>query len=180
MLIVPLLFPFSLRERNMSNTTSVIYNSQDTIIVCRQMSWTDLLPRSYLRHNMCKVCHSTPVNCIVCNVTSWPGCMWICSLLFYFLPTSKVISGWVLTCNSARSSCLYSAAPLGEQAVSTMTWYPTQSYYPDTEPTSPCFILIMPSAWLWSDKYNTFSHWFDFTMVQTHEVRNPHSRKTGD
>ena len=29
----------------------------------------------------------------------------------------------------------------------------TQSYYPDTEPTSPCPILIVPSAWLGSDKY---------------------------
>ena len=34
-----------------------------------------------------------------------------------------------------------------------MTWYPTQSHYPDTRPASPCPILIMPSTWLGSDKY---------------------------
>ena len=34
-----------------------------------------------------------------------------------------------------------------------MTWYPTQSHYPDTEPTSSCPILIMPSAWLGSTEY---------------------------
>ena len=34
----------------------------------------------------------------------------------------------------------------GNQATSTITWYPTQSHYPDTKPTSPCTVLIMPSA----------------------------------
>ena len=33
-----------------------------------------------------------------------------------------------------------------------MTWHPTQSHYPDTETTSPCPIVIMPSAWLQGDK----------------------------
>ena len=42
-----------------------------------------------------------------------------CLLLFYIPATSKVILG-----------------------------YTPQSHYPDTEPTSPCPILIMPSAWL--------------------------------
>ena len=44
--------------------------------------------------------------------------------------------------------------PLGEQTVNTMTCYPTQSHYPDTEPTSPCHTVIMQMAWLVSsDKY---------------------------
>ena len=34
---------------------------------------------------------------------------------------------------------LYSAALLEDQAVDTMTQYPIQPYYRDTEPTSPMF-----------------------------------------
>ena len=49
---------------------------------------------------------------------------------------------------------LYSAPPFGNQAASTMTWYPTQSHYPVTEPTSPCPILLMPSTKLGSNKYH--------------------------
>ena len=41
---------------------------------------------------------------------------------------------------------LYSAVPLGNQATGTMIRYPTQSPYPDTELTSSCPILIMPSV----------------------------------
>ena len=57
-------------------------------------------------------------------------------LEFYALATSKVILGQVMTCASVHSWRLYSAAPLGDQATSTMTWYPTQPQYPDTEPVS--------------------------------------------
>ena len=74
-------------------------------------------------------------------------------LLVYLLATFKVILGWVLTCDSVHSWLLYRAASLGRQASSSMTWYPTQSHYPDTEPASPCSILIMPSARLGNDKY---------------------------
>ena len=77
----------------------------------------------------------------------------LCLLLFYVLATSKIISWWVPTCDSAHSWQLYSAASLGHQAASTITWYHTQSYYPDTESTSRCTILIMPSTMLGSDKY---------------------------
>ena len=42
-------------------------------------------------------------------------------LEFYILATSKVISGWVLTYDSAHSWQLYNAVPLGDQATSTMT-----------------------------------------------------------
>ena len=37
---------------------------------------------------------------------------------------------------------------MGNRAMSIMTWYPIQSHYPDTEPTSSCQILIIPSTWL--------------------------------
>ena len=52
--------------------------------------------------------------------------------MFYVLATSKVISGPVPACDSAHSWWLYSAARLGNQVTSTMTWYPPQSHYPDT------------------------------------------------
>ena len=42
-------------------------------------------------------------------------------LEFYILATPRVISGWLPTCDSAQSWPLYSAAPLGNQAASTMT-----------------------------------------------------------
>ena len=53
------------------------------------------------------------------------------SLLWFY------IWGWALTSESVQSWRLNnnSAAPLGNQAASTMTWFPTQSYYPGTEPT---------------------------------------------
>ena len=77
------------------------------------------------------------------------------SLGFYNLATSKVISGWIPTC----AVPLYNAAPLGDEAVSTMTWCPIQSHFPGNGPTSSHPILIMPSVWLGSDKYQFVSHW---------------------
>ena len=74
-------------------------------------------------------------------------------LLFYILTTFKVISGGVPTCDSALTLGLNSASHLGNHATSTMTRYPTQSHFPDTEETSPCPILIMPRTRLGSDKY---------------------------
>ena len=68
-----------------------------------------------------------------------------CLFEFYILTTSKVISWWEPICDSAPSWWLYSAAPLENQAASTLTWYSTQSQYPDTELTSACPILLMPS-----------------------------------
>ena len=53
--------------------------------------------------------------------------MIVCLLFFYVLATSKVISGRVLTCDSAHSWELYSAASVGNQATSTMIRFPTQS-----------------------------------------------------
>ena len=74
-------------------------------------------------------------------------------LLFYLLATFMAISGWVLTCDSVHTWCVYSAAPPGNQAFHNMIGYPTQSHHPDTEPTSPCSVLIMPNTWLGSDMY---------------------------
>ena len=84
---------------------------------------------------------------------------WVVSgLLFYVLATHDVISQWLLTCESGHSLWLYSAGPLGNQATSNITWYPTQPQYPDTEQTSLCPILIMLSAYLGCDKYQFQSH----------------------
>ena len=44
---------------------------------------------------------------------------------------------------------------LGDQHGVALSWYPTQLYYRDTEPTSHWPFLIMPSAWLM--KSNSFS-----------------------
>ena len=77
-------------------------------------------------------------------------------VLLYVLTTSKVIPGFSLTCDSVYSWWLCSAISLGNQTINTMTWYPTQSQYPDTDPTSSCPILIMPSSWLGSDKYQFY------------------------
>ena len=49
------------------------------------------------------------------------------SLLLYFEAISKVISGFVQTCNSVHSWQHYSIVPVGNQAISTRTWYPAQS-----------------------------------------------------
>ena len=63
------------------------------------------------------------------------GLVWLLAL--YVLATSKVISGQLLSCDSVHSWRLKSVAPWGNQAADTMTQFFTQSYYPDTELTSP-------------------------------------------
>ena len=77
----------------------------------------------------------SPPLCKRCNVSghtqslSPPFCVYtyiyVCSLLFIDLTTSKVIAGQVQTCDSAHSLRLYSVAPLGNQAIShsvTLSW----------------------------------------------------------
>ena len=88
---------------------------------------------------------------------------YICLLLFYILETSKTTSGWVPTFGSAHSWRLHSAASLEVQANSTMTWYPTQSHYSDTDITSLCPALLTLRAWL----EKATSHWCDLTRVRT-------------
>ena len=73
--------------------------------------------------------------------------------VLYSCGTSPVAGGLVLTCDSVHSCRLYSDVSVGLEAIGTMTCYPTQSYYPDTVPTSPFPILIMQSTRLASDKY---------------------------
>ena len=71
-----------------------------------------------------------------------------CAAALVFCWDSTIRSPWpcaVKTCFPSWYD-LHSAAPLGNQAGRTMTWYPTQSHYSDTEPTSSCPILIMLNA----------------------------------
>ena len=65
---------------------------------------------------------------------------------FHILATSTVISGRVSTCDSACSWWLHCVSPPGDQVTSTLTLYPTQSYYHNTEPTSSCPNLLMPTS----------------------------------
>ena len=72
------------------------------------------------------------------------GCLVGWLLESYILGTFKVLSGPVQICDSVHSSWLHSTASMGNQSTWIMTpRYPTQSYYPDTELTSPCPILLI-------------------------------------
>ena len=98
-------------------------------------------------------------------------------LLVYILPTSKVISAWVPTCHRAHSWQLYSAALLGDQTSNTMT-HPTQSHYPDTEPTS----LSLPypnNAERLTRKLQVSVLKSVVSLDQTREVQIPRSPKMG-
>ena len=78
-------------------------------------------------------------------------------LKIYIQATSKVTLGQVPTCDSVHPWGLCSAASQKNQATRTMTLYLTQSSYDwDMEATSPCHILIMPSSWLGSNKFNCY------------------------
>ena len=69
----------------------------------------------------------------------------VITCLLLVLATSMVISGLVPICDSEHSWWLYSTASLGHQAASTIT-FSDIPHYPDSEPTSPCPILIMQST----------------------------------
>ena len=77
--------------------------------------------------------------------------VWLLDL--YVLATSKVISGWVPTYDSAQ---LYCAAPPGHQVTGIMT------QYRHTELICPCPIRLIPSATLGGDKYQFYKSvvWF--------------------
>ena len=62
----------------------------------------------------------------------------------------------------------------------TVTKYPTQSHYSDSDPTNPCHILIMLIAWLGSDKYQLLSHCIESIQDSNPWVRIPRSIKTGE
>ena len=129
----------------------------------RQMASPSIFVVVLVGSPLTKISHSTT------------GQLWLVGWSFYVLATSKAISGWVLTCDSVHSCRLYTAVPMREQATNTMTQYPIQSHYPDTEPISPFPTLIMSSAWLWSDK-NTF---YVIGLTQW-GFQIPQSTKSGD
>ena len=108
---------------------------------------------------------------VLCTGLTAIGCSWWL-LEFYILATSTVISPREPTWNSAHSWWLHSAALLGNHAVSNMTWYPSQSHYPDTKQISPYHILITPNAWLGNNKYQFYK-----SRIRIREHR---STKTGD
>ena len=86
-------------------------------------------------------------------------CILVCLSLYFFLISGHIRTGtdlWQCT----LMVTLNSAAPLWDQTENTITWYPTQSNYPETHPNSPCPILVVPSTWLGSDTYQ-----FDKTLV---------------
>ena len=56
-----------------------------------------------------------------------------------------VISQRVPTCDMTMR--------LGNETIDSMTQYPTQSHYPETEVTSPCSILLIQRVWLGSNKH---------------------------
>ena len=74
---------------------------------------------------------------------------------FNILATSKVTSGWVST-----------VLPHWDHGACNLTYFPTQSYYPDINLTSSCPIIVMPSAWLSSDKYQLLKSlvWFGWVL----------------
>ena len=106
----------------------------------------------------------------------------VCLWQFYLLATSTVIAGWVQTCDSAGSCRFVTVrihgdfkvvAPLGDQAASTITWFPIQSHYPDAEIT--IHILVMSSARLGSDKYQfckslVWLDWDSNSLPSLHEA----------
>ena len=87
-----------------------------------------------------------------------PSFVWTCLLEHDNLATFKVISGRVLFCDSAQSWQLYNGAPLADTATSTINCFPKQSYYPDSELTISCSILIMLSTHLGRESNNFVSH----------------------
>ena len=93
-----------------------------------------------------------------CIGVSW-GRWQVCSL-FYVLATSKIISGQVPTGDSAYPWWLYSDALVGDQL---SHQHHELTHDPDTEPPSPCPMLITPSTWLGRDKYEFGRSliWFD-------------------
>ena len=90
-------------------------------------------------------------------------------LEFSILATSNVLSGWVLTYDSATHDDRYSFLPLGNQTTGTiMTRFPTQSHYPEVELTIPCPMVLRPGARLGSDKYQFYKS----LLARTHNRPN--------
>ena len=60
--------------------------------------------------------------------------------------------------------------PLGDQA--TMTIYPTQSHYLESETIRCCHILIMLTVWLGSDRHRFLNHCVELKRVQTRQFKS--------
>ena len=66
------------------------------------------------------------------------------------------------------------------QPASCLYWHPTQTHYPETEPTRPCPILIMSSASPGSDRYSfksvVWTNWIsNHTIGQNWKMDSIHS-----
>ena len=82
---------------------------------------------------------------LVCGGQQYGKRQWLVGC-WSFTSWQHLVPYQIPTSDSAHSWWLHSAAPLGDQATNTMTWYHTQPQYSDTEPTSP--IVVMAIAWL--------------------------------
>ena len=98
----------------------------------------------------------------------------------YFLAQSKVISGWVLTYDSTQLWWFYNAATREDQTTSIWPDIPLRHIILTLHQTDLFRVLIMPSAWRGSEKYQFLCHWFDSTRVRTHEARIHQFSKTED
>ena len=118
---------------------------------------TQILPMVHhlFFYNQINLCSSYLICCDSGGV-KWD---WLSGI--YVLSTINFISGRVATYDSVHSAQLCSAAPLRDQATSTMIRYPTQSRYPDTGPNGPWHILIMLNTSLGRNNYRFLSHRFD-------------------
>ena len=77
-------------------------------------------------YSMCNI-HICPSYIYICRY------IYICIYIYIYIPTSDSTHLW---------RC-HSAAQPGDHTASIMTWYPTQTHYPDSEWTSPFLTLIM-------------------------------------
>ena len=143
------------------------------------------------------ICICLPIYLPIYLLTCLPICLFIyiniylliylliCLLIYLHLLLSSLSSLYTVHCLlislsyqdryrlvSVHTYCDFVVLPHLETSLSAhMTWYPTQSHYPDTWPTNPFPILLMPSIWLGSDKCKFQSHSFDSTQVRAREVR---------
>ena len=73
-------------------------------------------------------------------------------LEFYIVGTYEIMSEQIPPCDGAHPRRPYSVATLGDHVTSTMSRFPTQSRYFDTELINPFHNLVMLSVRLGSDR----------------------------
>ena len=113
-----------------------------------------------------------------CHLVARQYCMQplVLNSLEYFLSSEQIS-----TCDSPHSWRFYSAAPLADQATYTMTQFPIQSDYLDTELTSPCPTLVMPNTRLGRNahrfcKFLACLRWIPKSQPSAQEARTLHIR----